>query len=160
MGNTNNNPQRRLEPSSGDAEGCVHPRGVPGWAVNPLRGVAAAADPGGMDDTTEARTRRHRETLGAILFGSTALVLAVAVGAMLASGWGGGRLDNRIEPLFWAGGILTAAGVACFGVAAVPRGGDDGRGMRSVARLLGAGMALFVIGPVLSVTAVFVDYWI
>lgn len=104
-----------------------------------------------MDRSIDTPLRRHREVLAAVLFGATALVLAVAIGAMLVAGWSGGRLDNRIEPLFWAGGILTAAGTACFGIAAVTTG-------RAV--LLRAGMLLFLVGPVLCVVAVFGDYWI
>lgn len=105
-----------------------------------------------MDDSPDSAAR-HRELVAAVLFGASSIMLAIAIGAMLLAGWSGGRLDNRIEPLFWAGGILTAAGVACFGVAAV-----DGR--RGATWLVRIGMALVITGPVLCVTAVFGDYWI
>jgi len=109
-----------------------------------------------MDDTELAHTERlARERQAGLLFAATAVVIALAVGSMQLAGWSGGRLDNRIEPLFWAGGILTAAGTACFGIAAVPWG--RGGGVRG---LLRAGMVLFLLGPVLAVTAVFGDYWI
>ena len=107
-----------------------------------------------MDDV-ERELRLARERQAGLLFVGTALVIAVAVGAMQIAGWSGGRLDNRIEPLFWAGGILTALGTACFGLAAVPwPTRTRGVGM------LRAGMILFLVGPVLAVTAVFGDYWI
>lgn len=93
-----------------------------------------------------------------VLFASTALVLAVAAGAMQIAGWSGGRLDNRIEPLFWTGAILAAAGTGCFGVAAVPWTRVPRPGLSR--SLLRAGMVLFLFGPVLAVTAVFGDYWI
>ncbi len=105
-----------------------------------------------MDDVA-ARSRAARERQAGLLFVGTALVLAVAAGAMQIAGWSGGRLDNRIEPLFWAGAVLAAAGTGCFGIAAVPwRVGVVG--------MLRAGMLLFLLGPVLAVTAVFGDYWI
>jgi len=107
-----------------------------------------------MDDV--GRRREALERQSGMLFVGTALVLAVAIGAMQVAGWSGGRLDNRIEPLFWAGGILTALGTACFGLGAVPW---STRG-RATAGWLRAGMILFLVGPVLAVTAVFGDYWI
>jgi hypothetical protein len=131
-----------------------------------------------MDDV-ELRERLARERQAGLLFVGTALVLAIAAGAMQIAGWGGGRLDNRIEPLFWAGAILTALGTALFGLAAVPwtgaagsrdahiggsRASDAAESGISRSRVgtggLRAGMVLFLLGPVLAVTAVFVDYWI
>jgi len=107
-------------------------------------------------DETGASERIARERQAGLLFVGTALVLAVAAGAMQIAGWGGGRLDNRIEPLFWAGAILTAAGTGCFGIASVPWTSRPGRGV-GMSRV---GMVLFLVGPVLAVTAVFGDCWI
>lgn len=86
----------------------------------------------------------------AVLFAATSIVAAIAVGAMLISGWHAGSLDNRVEWIFWAGAILGAAAVGCLGLAAV----------RDAARLATVGMSLFLIAPVLCVIAVFADYWI
>jgi len=93
------------------------------------------------------------------LFGSTSIVLAIIVGAMLVSGWRAGSLDNRIEWLFWAGAILAAAGTACLGLASMPSTGaaSEARGRTGPVR---AGLMLFMTGPVLCVVAVFTDYWI
>jgi hypothetical protein len=114
-----------------------------------------------MDDVTSERaTRVARERQSGLLFAATALSLAVAAGAMQVAGWSGGSLDNRIEPLFWVGAILAAAGTACLGVGAVPWVADDRRAGRLVAGLLRVGMLLFLVGPVLAVIAVFRDYWI
>jgi hypothetical protein len=110
-----------------------------------------------MDDPLDVRRMRlARERQSGLLFAATAVVLALAAGAMQIAGWSGGRLDNRIEPLFWAGAILAAAGCACFGVGAVPW---SRRGTGPVG-LLRAGMLLFLVGPVLATVAVFGDYWI
>jgi len=87
-----------------------------------------------------------------ILFVGTSLVVAIVVGAMLVSGWRAGSLDNDIEWLFWAGAVFGAAGVACFGFAAM--------GDASAARLTRAGILLFMSAPVLCVAAVMIDYWI
>jgi hypothetical protein len=48
--------------------------------------------------------------------------------------------------------ILGAAGVGMLGLAALPA--------RASARLLGTGLVLFLVAPVLCVVAVFADYWI
>jgi hypothetical protein len=98
----------------------------------------------------------HAERQAAVLFVGTALVGAIAVGSMIVADWSGGRLDNRIEPLFWAGAILGAAGIALLGLAAVP--GRPGR--RGILGLIRVGVALFLISPVLCTVAVFGDYWI
>src|SRR4051812_24328847 len=49
---------------------------------------------------------RMSEMKAAALFGATSIVAAITVGAMLVANWGAGRLDNRIEWVFWAGAIL------------------------------------------------------
>lgn len=87
----------------------------------------------------------------AVLFAATAIVAATIVGAMLISGWRAGSLDNRIEPLFWAGAILGAVGIGMFGVGAVSERPE---------RVIRWGMLLFLLAPVLCVVAVMVDYWI
>lgn len=107
-----------------------------------------------MDD--DGRMRLARERQAGLLFAATAVVLALAAGAIQVADWSGGRLDNRIEPLFWAGAILAAAGCACLGLGAVPW---TRRGAGPVG-LLRAGMLLFLVGPVLATVAVFGDYWI
>lgn len=90
----------------------------------------------------------------ALLFSSTSIVAAIIVSAMLESGWSGGRLDNHIEWLFWAGAILGAIGIAAFGIAAITT-----NERRSV-RVERAAMFLFLVAPVLCVIAIFTDYWI
>ena len=90
----------------------------------------------------------------ALLFSSTSIVAAIVVAGMLESGWSGGRLDNRIEWLFWAGAILGATGIAAFGTAAITT--SEHRSTR-VER---AGMVLFLVAPVLCVIAIFTNYWI
>jgi hypothetical protein len=105
--------------------------------------------------------RRHRETQATALFLGTALIAALTVGALRVSGWGGGVLDNRIEPLFWAGAILAGVAIGLFALAAAPRPRmPDDRAAAWMARLITVGLALFVVGPILSVVAVFTDYWI
>jgi hypothetical protein len=101
----------------------------------------------------------NRQLQATALFLGTSLVAAVTVSGLLLAGWSGGRLDNRIEPLFWAGAIITAAAIALFGAAAFPRR-DDARGEASVVRLIQIGIVLFVAGPVLCIVAVFGAYWI
>jgi hypothetical protein len=77
--------------------------------------------------------------------------VAITLAGIRIAGYRPGVLDDRVEWVFWAGAILGAAGVAVFGIAAVR---DD------AARLLPAGMTLFLAGPVLCTFAVFADYWI
>ncbi len=105
-------------------------------------------------------SRRHRERQATTLFIGTSLVVAVTVGAMRVSGWSGGVLDNRIEPVFWAGAVLAGAGVILFAVASMPSEGDEAAAIVRIGRLLRTGLILFVSGPVLCVTGVFIDYWI
>jgi len=114
-----------------------------------------APEPPGFDSNAVASSAHH-ERQAAVLFVGTALVAAIAVGAMIIADWSGGRLDNRIETLFWAGAILGAVGIGLLGLAAVP--GRPGR--RGVRGLIRVGVALFLIAPILCTVAVFGDYWI
>jgi drug/metabolite transporter (DMT)-like permease len=120
----------------------------PGIGVPGLHSVARMTD-----DADTALTRAERKAT--TLFAATSVVVAVVVGAMLVSGWGGGRLENRIEVLYWAGAILGAVGVALLGIASVA--GDRLGVIRGLTR---AGVVLFMLGPVLCTVAVFTDYWI
>jgi hypothetical protein len=86
-----------------------------------------------------------------ILFAATGLMVAITVAGIRIAGYRPGVLDDRVEWVFWAGAILAAAGVAMFGIAAV---------REAAHRLLPAGMAVFLAGPVLCTVAVFADYWI
>jgi hypothetical protein len=88
----------------------------------------------------------------AILFAATGLMVAITVAGIRIAGYRPGVLDDRVEWLFWAGAILGAAGVGMLGLAALPA--------RASARLLGTGLVLFLVAPVLCVVAVFADYWI
>ena len=85
------------------------------------------------------------------LFAATGLMVAITVAGIRVSGWRAGVLDNRVEWIFWAGAILGAAGVGLLGVASIPGRSE---------RLIGPGVVLFLIAPVLCVVAVFTDYWI
>jgi hypothetical protein len=106
--------------------------------------------------TPDASNGTHIERQAATLFVGTSLVAAIAVGAMMVADWSGGRLDNRIETLFWAGAILGAVGIGLLGLAAVPRV-VPGRGTLTLIRI---GVALFLVAPVMCTVAVFGDYWI
>ena len=88
------------------------------------------------------------------LFVGTSLVAAITVGAMLVAGWSGGRLENRIEVLFWAGAILGAVGIGLLGIATLP---SSRLGL--IRGLTRAGTLLFMVAPVLCVVAMFADYW-
>jgi hypothetical protein len=87
-----------------------------------------------------------------VLFAATGIMVAITVAGIRVSGWRAGVLDNRVEWIFWAGAILGAAGVGMLGLAAIPG--------RASARLIGSGVMLFLVAPVLCVVAVFADYWI
>ncbi|HEV7741794.1 MAG TPA: hypothetical protein VGO65_05195 [Pseudolysinimonas sp.] len=86
------------------------------------------------------------------LFAATGLMVAITVAGIRIAGWKPGVLDNSVEWVFWAGAILGAAGVGLLGVASIPG--------RASTRLIGAGMVLFLLAPVLCTFAVFADYWI
>ena len=98
-----------------------------------------------------ARAERKATTL----FASTSLVAAITVGAMLVSGWSGGRLRDDIEVLFWAGAVLGAVGIALLGIASLAT-----ERVGRITALTRAGLILFLLAPVMTVTAVFVDFWI
>jgi hypothetical protein len=108
-----------------------------------------------MPPPASDRTERL-ERQAATLFVGTSLVAAIAVGAMIVADWSGGRLDNRIEPLFWAGAVLGAVGIALLGIAAIP----ETVPRRGILNLIRVGVALFLVAPVLCTVAVFGDYWI
>jgi hypothetical protein len=86
------------------------------------------------------------------LFSATGLMVAITVASMRVSGWHAGVLDDRVEWVFWAGAILAGVGVTLLGISAIPG--------RSSTRLIGAGLWLFLVAPLLCVIAVFTDYWI
>jgi len=100
-----------------------------------------------MDESRQATT----------LFLGTSLITAIVVGSMMMSGRTGGSLDNRIEPLFWAGAIFAGVALVLFAAATYPRAASGGG---STVRLVRAGLVLFTLGPILCIVAVFVDYWI
>lgn len=112
-----------------------------------------------MDD--DWRTRLSIANRSATtLFTATSLVAAITVGAMLVGDWGAGILDNRVEWIFWAGAILGAIGIGVLGIATLPPGRDLARSVRVTNGCIRAGLALFLVAPVLCVVAVFTDYWI
>jgi hypothetical protein len=89
------------------------------------------------------------------LFIGASLVAAVVVAGITVAKWGGGILDNRVEPLFWAGAILGGIALVLLGLATLPR-----RSARLITGLSRAGVLLFLIAPTLCVVAIFWDYWI
>ena len=89
------------------------------------------------------------------LFIGASLVAAVVVAGITVADWGGGILDNRVEPLFWAGAILGGLALALLGLATLPR-----RSARLITGLSRAGVLLFLIAPTLCILAIFWDYWI
>ncbi|MDQ2699363.1 MAG: hypothetical protein M3Y46_11260 [Actinomycetota bacterium] len=113
-----------------------------------------------MDAATHEHTHHHQlhldraERKAQTLFAATALVAAIVVGAMLVSGWSGGVLRNDIEVLFWAGAILGAIGIGLLGLATLPT-----YRVGIITGLTRVGVVLFLVAPVLCVTAVFADFW-
>lgn len=109
----------------------------------------------------DSQARQRRELQATALFIGSGLIAAITIGSMRVSGWSGGVLDNRIEPVFWAGAILAGVAVTLFGIALIPRKTvDDVAAARVIGRLTGVGVMLFLLGPVLCIVAVFADYWI
>ena len=104
-----------------------------------------------MDEDLHTRLAIVNRTASS-LFAATSVVAAITVGAMLVGDWGAGILDNRVEWVFWAGAILGGVGIGLLGVASVRASGGWA--------LTRAGLALFLVAPVLCVVAVFTDYWI
>ena len=103
---------------------------------------------------TEETKEAERKAL--VLFATTTLVYAIAVGSMMISDWGAGVLDNRVEWVYWAGTILGAVGVILFAAAIFPARANLAR----TNGLTRAGLVLFLVAPILCVTAYMVDYWI
>ncbi len=89
------------------------------------------------------------------LFIGCALVAGVVVAGITVAKWGGGILDNRVEPLFWAGAILGGLALAVLGLATLPR-----RSARLITALSRIGVVLFLVAPTLCIVAIFWDYWI
>lgn len=103
----------------------------------------------GLDEVARA------ERKAAALFAAAVVAAAVVVAGITIAGWGGGRLDNRIEPLFWAGAILGGIAIALLGLATLPR-----RSAAIITTLSRAGILLFLVAPTLCIVAIFADYWI
>jgi hypothetical protein len=95
------------------------------------------------------------ERKAATLFVGAAAAAAIVVAGITIAGWGGGVLDNRVEPLFWAGAILGGLALALLGLATLPR-----RSARLITGLSRAGVLLFLVAPTLCILAIFWDYWI
>lgn len=89
------------------------------------------------------------------LFIGTAVVAAVVVAGLTIGDWSGGMLDNRVEPLYWAGAILGGLGVGSLGLGTLPR-----RSARLITALTRIGVVLFLVAPPMCVVAIFWDYWI
>jgi hypothetical protein len=116
--------------------------------------VSTPTSPRGVGRGIRAEIDRA-ERKATALFVGTSLVAAVTIGAMLVAGWSGGRLENRIEVLFWAGAILGGVGIGLLGIATLPA-----ERLGLIRGLTRAGTVLFLVAPVLCVTAVFADFWI
>jgi hypothetical protein len=89
------------------------------------------------------------------LFTGAAVAAAVVVAGITIADWGGGILDNRVEPLFWAGAILGGLALALLGLATLPR-----RSAGIITALTRAGVLVFLVAPTLCIVAIFLDYWI
>jgi hypothetical protein len=89
------------------------------------------------------------------LFVGAGVVVAVVVAGITVAEWGGGILDNRVEPLFWAGAILGGIALALLGLATLPR-----RSATLITALSRTGVLLFLVAPTLCILAIFWDYWI
>lgn len=89
------------------------------------------------------------------LFAGATVAAAIVVAGITVANWGGGILDNRIEPLFWAGAILGGIALAVLGAATMPR-----RSAGLITALSRAGTLLFLVAPTLCIVAIFVDFWI
>ena len=107
------------------------------------------AEPGTLWEVSRAERKAVH------LFIGCALVAGVVVAGITVAGWGGGILDNRVEPLFWAGAILGALALALLGLATLPR-----RSARLITGFTRAGVVLFLVAPTLCILAIFWDYWI
>ena len=108
------------------------------------------------DAETGARWEVARaERKAVMLFVGASLVAAVVVAGITVAKWGGGILDNRVEPLFWAGAILGGLALALLGLATLPR-----RSARLITALSRIGVVLFLVAPTMCIVAIFWDYWI
>ncbi|MEP6480028.1 MAG: hypothetical protein ABJB03_11590 [Rhodoglobus sp.] len=103
----------------------------------------------------ESRALERAERKVTALFIGTSLVAAITIGSMMVGNWGGGVLEDHIEVLFWAGAILGGVGIALLGIGSLVT--DH---LRLLTGLTRVGLLLFLVAPVMCVTAVFVDYWI
>lgn len=106
------------------------------------------------------RVRLDVERRAVVVFGAALVTTAAVVAGLLVSGWHGGSLDNRVEPVFWAGALLGALGIVLLGVAAMPGGRNDRLALGITSWLLRLGILLLLVAPTLCILAVFLDYWI
>ena len=114
----------------------------------------------GAREVSALRERRSDlESRAVSLFGVAAISMAVVCGAVIASGWFAGVIQDRYERIFWAGAVLAALAVVVFAAAAFPGGGDDALVIRRVTRCLRIGLALFVLAPALCITALVLDFF-
>ena len=107
------------------------------------------------DDLRRADDLARAERKAVALFVGAAVAAAIVVAGITVADWGGGILDNRVEPLFWAGAILGGIALALLGLATMPR-----RSPGVITALSRAGTLLFLVAPTLCIVAIFMDYWI
>jgi MFS family permease len=111
------------------------------------------------EDERAERRRAELERHAAVLFGVAALAMAIVCGAVIASGWFAGVIEDHWERLFWVGAVLAGVMVAVFAMAALPGGPDARRACVRITALLRVGLALFVLAPALCILALVGDFF-
>lgn len=99
-----------------------------------------------------------RERAGLVFVGYL-LAMAIVCGAVIASGWFAGVMDDPAERVFWAGAILAGLTVAVLAAAAFPGWSDERREESRVRWTLRVGLVTGVLAPALCIGALIADFF-
>jgi hypothetical protein len=108
-----------------------------------------------MPDETSSTDQRHAELMALGRFSVASLVMAIACGAIIVSGWFAGVIQDVYERFFWAGALLAALSIAVMGASVV-----IGRGSRATSLISRIGLAMFLVAPLFCVGSLVADFYL
>jgi MFS family permease len=121
--------------------------------------TAGAVRSASVERTADAVQRASVERLAVAHLAIGAGTMALVCGAIIASGWFAGVLQDRYERVFWLGAVLAFVMVAVFAAASFPGGVNDRAVVRRVTALIRVGLVLFVLAPALCIGALVADFF-
>lgn len=110
-------------------------------------------------DPDERRRASELELRAVLLLVAASLAMAIVCGAVIASHWFAGVLDDRWERVFWAGALVAGLMVVVFAAAAAPAGANPRRSCVRITWLIRIGLLLFVLAPALCIIGLVGDFY-